>query len=296
MNNLIPRPLRVVDFYEDGLDSLHFEFQILDHKSHNSLKDKPTKIKSGQFFMLSVPGIGEAPFTYVNKPDEHGHFYSLIRKTGTLTESLWYVKRDDILGYRGPLGIGWPILSNPSDLPEDKNILVIAGGCGLAPLVSWLNKQLVNSSNSIALLYGSKNKASQVLNKELLEFKKHFPVFEVFDDMEMDCIQGNPLSQLDHVLHLWDKKIHHALICGPEMMMYKMAGELMKLGMSNTDIWLSLERRMHCGVGTCGHCYVAHNYICKDGPVYQWSVLSQLLKQTAYTTEVSTNSLRGSHV
>jgi len=278
MNNLIPCPLRVVDFYEDGLDSLHFEFQILDYDSRDTNLEETSEIQAGQFFMLSVPGVGEAPFTYVSKPNDAGHFYSLVRKVGTLTESLWSLKRDDIVGYRGPIGNGWPVSSSSQQSSLAMNTLVIAGGCGLAPLAGWLNEQ-ESPPDSVALLYGSRDKASQVLNKELLKFKESLTVFEVFDNLESGYIHGNPISQLDQVLQKWGKQPHRVLICGPEIMMHAVAKQLNNDGVPGANIWLSLERRMHCGVGTCGHCYVANSYICKNGPVYLWSELNKLIQR-----------------
>jgi NAD(P)H-flavin reductase len=128
MKSLTPNAVRVVECYDDGTDARHYRFESVARCV--MLTPEP-----GQFFMLSVPGHGEAPFTYVTPPDDSGHFTALVRAVGGLTRALATLDTGAVLGARGPFGRGWPL----AEL-RGRRVLLIAGGCGLAPLAALLDR------------------------------------------------------------------------------------------------------------------------------------------------------------
>lgn len=272
--NLTPIAMELVDFINDGEDARHFRFRLLNPQSIG-------KPEPGQFFMLSVPGAGEAPFTFTAIPNSHGVFRALVRKMGAVTTALFQCQPGSILGIRGPFGKGWPIAAL-----ADKKILMVAGGCGLAPLASLID-QLINQQHHkhLALVYGARNRALQMLNPERLHWQQKISLFDVLEDTrgtqasnKNHILKGTPLDAMDSVLRTLDWTPDTLLLCGPEVMMHAVAKNFIQRGLSAQAIWLSIERRMHCAVGLCGHCYLsehhlAHHYVCKDGPTYRWDHL-----------------------
>ena len=144
MLQLTPQTIRIVKIYDDGTNAKHFTFE-----PKGFVHGKPIGI--GQFFMLTVPGAGLAPFTYTSMPDEKGRFNALIRKVGRLTESLFSFKEGDVLGYNGPFGNGWPV-----EQFEDKKVLIVAGGCGLAPVATTID-YLINKGRCESVTVNIKN-------------------------------------------------------------------------------------------------------------------------------------------
>lgn len=250
-----PRPMILEDAYADGEDARHFQLRLLDPQA-TDLTAQP-----GQFFMLAVPGYGEAPFTYVRAPDAEGRFSALVRRTGQLTEALFERPIGRVLGYRGPLGRGWP-----QDL-TDRHVLVIAGGCGLAPLAGLIDVAR-GSAARLQVIYGARHSAAQVLGRERARWRLDMDYLETCDVAAPGERSGSPLAHLDELL---GQNIPDAVLCcGPEPLMLASAEHCLKRGVPVAHIWLSLERRMHCGVGLCGHCHIGASYACVDGPTYNY--------------------------
>jgi anaerobic sulfite reductase subunit B len=271
MNGLLtPDPVRIASLYEDGEDSRHFTFEPV-----GDISIQPAR--PGQFFNLSVPGHGEAAFTYLALPDDKGRFSALIRKVGDLTSALFECSEGDLLGYRGPFGKGiWPL-----EQLQGKRVLAIAGGCGLAPLACAI-EALLELKSPVALIYGSRDPANQNLQQERAIWKSRLPLIETFD-LPSDKSQrsGTPLEHVDDIVEELGGKPEAIITCGPEVMMNAAADFFLKRGLNGDRIHLALERRMHCGIGICGHCYLGSSYVCIDGPVYSWQELSRLRALTA---------------
>jgi anaerobic sulfite reductase subunit B len=269
MLQLTPQVIRIVEFYEDGEQARHFTFEPLGFV-HDGM------INVGQYFMLTVPGVGQAPFTYTSLPDTKGRFVALIRNVGKLTDALFKLRPGSLLGYNGPLGRGWPV-----EEIADKEVLIVAGGCGLAPVSAVIN-QLIDSGQAgeTTVLYGARDKASQVLHKERNYWQKKVLMYETLMVGEDQCLQGTPSEHISRLLTLHNKQPRRVLTCGPDAMMRAVANTCIALGISSHQIWLSLERRMHCGIGLCGHCYLAHSYVCKQGPTYRYDELQALENKT----------------
>lgn len=268
MLELTPRVVQLLDSYADGQDARHCRLRIAEAQA-GDLAAQP-----GQFFMLGVPGLGEAPFTYVSPPDAQGVFSALIRRTGRLTTQLSTLPPGALLGYRGPFGQGWPQFSAP------QAVLAIAGGCGLAPLAGWIDAALRQPAPArLRVLYGARSAAAQVLGRERARWRSALPLLETLDEGEPAALRGAPLARLERLL-VEEELPQAVLCCGPEAFMLACAEACLRHGVAAQRIWLSVERRMHCAVGLCGHCYIADSYACVDGPTYRYDRYRELLARS----------------
>lgn len=286
MLNHIPDSIELVDYIDDGEQARHYRFRLLNLKKDQNKNHQHNwqQVQPGQFFMLNVPSVGEAPFTFTEPPNEQGEFRAFIRQMGQVTSALFTMQRSDILGARGPFGTGWPL-----DKINNNNTLIVAGGCGLAPLVTLIDK-LANSlmgkpenKQKLVLIYAARNKATQMLTPERARWQKQIKIFNTLDEypnasdeLPVTTVEGSPLIILPKALSTFTSPPTTALLCGPEGMMNSVAAYLTDYGMASDAIFLALERRMHCAVGLCGHCYINHQYVCKSGPTFSWQTLQQL--------------------
>lgn len=271
---MTPNTIELLDYYDDSKDTRHFSFRLLDPAAM-------AKPQPGQFFMLYVPGSGAAPFTYTSMPDERGRFRALVRRVGSLTTTLFDCQPGARLGARGPFGKGWPLeqLSN-------QRVLIVAGGCGLAPLVSLTDYLLEHQCcQQLTLLYGAARETTQMLNRERQRWQHTMGVYDVVEDKHYQGLTGTPLDAMNSVLDEINHMPDVVLLCGPEIMMQGVAADFVNRGLPSNSIWLSIERRMHCAVGLCGHCYVEHQYACKDGPTYRWDQLQALTSVPVVTQQ-----------
>ncbi|SDW33165.1 iron-sulfur cluster-binding protein [Marinobacter mobilis] len=269
MNSLTPVSAELVEFYDDGEDARHFHFRLLDSGLWPDTQP-------GQFFMLSVPGVGEVPLTFTQLPDGHQHWWALVRKMGAVTGALFRLEPGAIVGARGPFGRGWPITTKP-----EGPALVIGGGCGLAPLVSLTDRLLESGQAPVALIYGARSLEARVLSRERARWQDQLALFEVVEHHPDHPGRQTPLDALPKILQTWGHTPQAAFLCGPEAMMTALGRDLIQRGIPEESIWLSLERRMHCAAGTCGHCYLKHRYVCQSGPTFSWVELQPLLPPTS---------------
>lgn len=299
MLNHIPDTIKIVDYIDDGELARHYQFQLVNmNKNINKNSENHTQSNTqnnlynntdkhnwqdaqpGQFFMLNVPRIGEAAFTFTEPPNEKGEFRALIRQMGKLTRTLFTLPKGEILGARGPFGHGWPL-----DKINKQNILIIAGGCGLAPLVNLIDDLTCNNADDIAtnqqvvLIYGAQSKQAQLLTTERKRWQQQIKIYSTLDEVDDQYTlsdnesQGTPIDIVDTALASFSTPATAALLCGPEIMMQSAAKQLVKNGIASDAIFLAIERRMHCAVGLCGHCYLNEHYVCKKGPTFSWQEL-----------------------
>ena len=251
-----------------------FELDLDDKKS---LGHKP-----GQFVEVSILGIGEAPIAVSSAPTKNSSFEIIVRKVGNVTTKLFTLKKGDKVGIRGPLGNGFDV-----GAMKNKNILFVCGGIGLTALRSLL-KYVCDKNNrkqfkEITILYGCKTPSELMLLDEFDNLKK---IKDLTCKLTVDrcpdgeCWDGEvglittlfPKIKLDKS----DSKNTIAVICGPPIM-YKFVIQCLKtLGFPDKNIIVSLERRMKCGVGKCGHCQINGVYVCKEGPVFNYSEIKNL--------------------
>lgn len=230
----------------------------------------------GQFVQLFIPGVGEAPFSVSSSPTDEGPFELCIRKVGKVTKEIHDLEIGDKVGIRGPFGEVCDI-----DTFSDNDVLFIAGGIGLAPLRSMINYVLANRNwfDDVTVLYGCKEPAEMLYPEEIdswqhsdsIDFR--MTVDEVPDGQTWDGNVG-VITTLIPGLNL-DPENTYTVVCGPPVMFKYVQQELDEKEIPHDHIYLSLERRMHCGVGLCGHCQINDLYVCQDGPVFNYEVIKK---------------------
>ena len=225
----------------------------------------------GQFLELSLPGVGEIPVSYCGYPSKDGSIELCIRHVGHVTTPLKIAVPGDSVGLSGPFGRGFPLSSfNGQDL------LLIAGGLGMAPLRSLFLAlfQQREFSGRLILVYGAREIGVLLFLDELLEFKEQGKIeLHLGVDHPVFCLAGPPDCQIALLPALLDRLDIDpgrtcAAICGPPVVYPQLVSSLRLMGMTDSRIYLSLERRMKCGVGRCGHCAVGTLLCCVDGPVF----------------------------
>ncbi|MCD4785262.1 MAG: FAD/NAD(P)-binding protein [Candidatus Eremiobacteraeota bacterium] len=225
----------------------------------------------GQFNMVSLLGYGEAPISISSSPDNKKTFDHTIRFVGSLTNTMEKHKEGSIVGIRGPYGSSWPV-----EEAKGKNVIFVAGGIGLAPLRPFIMQMFHDrdSYGKIQILYGARGTGEMLFTDEFNEWKKHsdtelhLTVDKLEEGEKWDHTVG-VVTVLYDVAKL-DPANTIAVICGPEIMMRFACRSLLKKGFYAPQIYLSLERRMKCGVGKCGHCQLGSKFVCKDGPVFRY--------------------------
>lgn len=234
----------------------------------------------GQFNMLYVPGIGEAPISVSSSPLDH-YLTHTIRIAGDVTTALSGLGAGDVIGMRGPFGRGWPL-----EETEDLDLLIVAGGLGIAPLRS-VARHIVKTHASKKrvvhprrmLLYGAKTPKDIVFRDE---FPRYRDIFDVFLTVDRTDPEEYWRGETGLVTKLFDRisldpVCTIVLVCGPEIMMQASVRELILRGVPEERIFVSLERNMNCGIGLCGHCFFGPKFVCKDGPVFRFSEIEGLM-------------------
>lgn len=227
---------------------------------------------TGQFVELTLPGLGEAPFTPSSDPAVKEKMELTVMKAGRVTERLHGINRGELVGIRGPYGRGYPL-----DKFKGKDVLVVGGGVGLAPLRSLLFSLFSNIDdyNKVVLCYGARRPSDIVYKDSLFGWakKKKVTVITTVDVGEPGWKGhvGLVTRVLDGLPVDLNKVI--AVVCGPPVMMKFVTLKLLDLGFKPQDLYLSMEKNMSCGLGKCGHCRVGKYYACKDGPVFSYEDL-----------------------
>jgi NAD(P)H-flavin reductase len=229
----------------------------------------------GQFTMLYAFGIGEVPISVSGAPG--GPLVHTVRAVGAVSAAICAAQPGDVLGVRGPFGNVWPV-----EAAAGADIVVIAGGIGLAPLRPAVLQVLDRRGEfgEVALLYGSRTPADILYPDELARLRGRF---DLHVDVTVDTAAGGWLGKVGVVPKLvggarFDPASTVAFVCGPEIMMHFAAQALLDKGVPPDRIYLSMERNMRCGLGHCGHCQLGPTLICRDGPVYRYDELEQLMR------------------
>lgn len=239
---------------------------------------RENRFQPGQFSMLWVFGVGELPISISGDPALHDRLVYTVRSVGQATHSLVNQSVGNRVGVRGPFGIGWPV-----EAARGRDVIVVAGGIGLAPLRPLIYQVLGNRSDygRLVILYGGRSPRDLLYRKELAKWSRS-PETQV-----LVTVDYGGLSWRGHVgvvttlfkYSRFDAPRSVAMVCGPEIMMRFVTRELEALGLSRNDIYLSMERNMKCAVGFCGHCQYGPHFICKDGPVFRYGQVRPLLEK-----------------
>jgi len=266
-----PAPARIMRVQELAADVCLFDLRFSDPDLARRFNWRP-----GQFVELSVLGVGEGPFSLPSAPTRSGTLQLAIRRAGVLTNYLFdHLRAGDEVGLRGPLGHGFPV-----ERFVDQDVLLVAGGLGMVPIRGLLQYliDLRDRFGRIILLYGSRS-PDQVLFREELDNIVLRRDAEVL--LSVDATKGRPWGGREGVVTelLDDIEIEvertFAAACGPPILYRFLLDKLVSRGFAKDRVFLSLERRMECGVGKCGHCAVGYTFTCLHGPIFSyWDALN----------------------
>lgn len=265
---MLPRPYRVRQTIRETRDTFTLKLEPRDDSAGFSFQ-------AGQFNMLYMFGVGEVPISISGDPSQPDELVHTTRAVGAVTKAMQKLGRGGVLGVRGPFGTPWPVEES-----KGSDVVIVAGGIGLAPLRPALYQLLAEREKygKVVLLYGTRSPDDILFRKEVEQWRARFDV-DVFVtvDRGVDRWRGSvgvvttlipraPFDPLNSV----------AFVCGPEVMMRFTLMELERRGVTNDRIFVSMERNMKCAVGFCGHCQYGPTFICKDGPVFRYNAIREL--------------------
>jgi len=263
---MVPRPTRIESLIDETYNVRTFRLRPVDG---GRFEHAP-----GQFNMLYVFGVGEVPVTASSDPYQDEYLDHTIRAVGSVTDVMFTLKRGDTIGIRGPFGTTWPM-----DGMKGKDVMIVGGGIGLNPLKSVITAVAKRRSDygKLYILHGARTPQDLLFTRDYDEWRR-VPNSEshITVDAGDDKWKGN----VGVVTTLFDKftfsaKSTIALVCGPEVMMYFTVKELLKRGMPSSNVYISMERHMRCGMGFCGHCQVGPFFVCKDGPIFNYDAIGR---------------------
>lgn len=235
-----------------------------------------TAFLPGQFSMVSVFGVGELPISISGDPVQRGNLVYTVRSVGKATHALVSRTAGEEVGVRGPFGRGWPL-----DVARSKDVVVIAGGIGLAPLRPVIYEVLRHRElyGRLVVLYGARSPREVLYRRELKSWARQretqFLTTVDYGGLNWHGRVGVVTTLFRYARLQPSRSV--AMICGPEIMMRFVTRDLESQGMKREDIYVSMERNMKCGVGFCGHCQCGPHFICKDGPVFCYEQIRPLL-------------------
>jgi NAD(P)H-flavin reductase len=256
-NEYLGKPVKLINKTKQSNDVNLYDFRTLE--KFNFIP--------GQFIMLSIPGIGEAPFAPISSTKRKNGFELSIKKVGTLTNALENINTNLMLEYRGPYGNGFPIKKLLR-----KDLVVIAGGTGIAPISSLVEYIIENRKNfgKVYLLYGAKNPDEILLKDKIRKWRKKINVMLCVEKRSQNWKED--FGYVSDVCYKIDTDIKKTIVimCGPPVMYKNSFEELKKNGISADKVYVSVETRMKCGIGKCQHCTMGKKYTCLDGPIFRY--------------------------
>ena len=265
---MVPLPYRVVERRQENLDTVTLALA--------SAGSEPTiRFLPGQFSMLYVFGVGEAPISVSGDASRMDRVVHTTRAVGAVSKAICAMKPGDMVGYRGPFGTPWPL-----EQAAGRDLLIVAGGIGLAPLRPAICEALRTPERygSINILIGARTPGDLLFTGEYERWRSLGAKVLVTVDVAGEIWTGDVGVVTGLVPHA-EFRPHRAtaMVCGPEIMMRFSANALRDAGMIDNDIFLTMERNMKCAIGLCGHCQYGSDFVCADGPVFALSRISNRL-------------------
>ena len=263
----VPEPARVTSVRRETEDTWTLELD----PGADGLPFEP-----GQFTMLYAFGVGEVPISVSGDPAQSGRLVHTVRAVGPVTRAICQAGAGDTLGVRGPFGRGWPV-----ELAGGGDLVIVAGGLGLAPLRPAIYAALAGRERfrRVILLYGGRDPQGLLFDDELERWREGSEL-EVI--VTVDAADDTWRGRVGVVPSLLapariDPERTVALTCGPELMMRFTVDALLDAGLDADRVFVSLERNMRCAVGHCGHCQLGGTFVCRDGPVFSWAEIERYL-------------------
>jgi NAD(P)H-flavin reductase len=268
INPMFPDVFRVKKVRKETYDTFTFEMESANGGGGLSYA-------AGQFNMLYVFGVGEVPISISGDPGNTKTLVHTIRAVGTVTKVMKDFKRGDAIGVRGPYGTSWPLTESVG-----KDVIIVAGGIGLAPLRPSIYQILSERTKygKVILLYGARTPEDLLYLHELEHWRARFDLeVHVTVDRAAGEWQGN-VGVVTTLIPKVQFDVNNAIsmLCGPEIMMRFTVMDLQKRGLQTNQIYVSNERNMKCGIGLCGHCQFGPTFVCKDGPVFRYDQIAEI--------------------
>lgn len=267
MDPMQPRPFRIEKVRKELADT--FTLELVPEEGGEF------RFAAGQFNMLYVMGVGEVPISISGDPGDGGKLIHTTRAVGAVTTAMGNLKVGEALGVRGPYGNPWPV-----EAAFGSDLVIMAGGVGLAPLRPAIYQALANRERfgKLVILYGARSPSEILYPKELEKWRGRFDTeVQVTVDRAAEHWAGNVGVVTKLVKRASFDPLHTvAFVCGPEIMMRYGVQTLTGTGIDPSNIFVSMERNMKCGVGFCGHCQWGTNFVCKDGPVFPFDQIADI--------------------
>lgn len=263
-NPFRPWPARITSISQLTAKEKLFELRLIDEEVREAFT-----FDAGQFVELSLFGVGEAPISISSAPSKQGFIELCIREAGSVTSAMHRKQCGDIVGLRGPFGRGFPF-----EEMKGHDVLLVAGGLGIAPLKSLINHihDERHEFGKVTILLGART-PDEIMFRRQFDMWKHREDFDLI--MTVDHADETWDGEEGLVTKLFDRievnpENTYGAICGPPVMYKFVIEEMRKKNLDVDRIFVSFERRMKCGIGMCGHCGVGHQYTCLDGPVFSY--------------------------
>ena len=262
----------ILSIRAETADTKTFTLKFVDDERQRNFGFTP-----GQFIVISIPGVGEAMFSISSSTSNRENFSTTIRRVGRVTGKLHTYEVGDKILVGGPYGSGWPI-----GQLEGKDVLIVTGGVGLPsprPVITYIDEHR-DDFGFLEVVYGTRTPAESIFAWEQEAWRKirDTRLALTVDSVPEGVTWNHSVGVVTTLFKDMATKPRNsvALICGPETMMHFTVLELMKRGFHEDQLYLSLERRMHCGIAQCGHCQLGPKFVCKDGPVFRYSDIKSL--------------------
>ncbi len=267
----IPHEAVIVQRIEESPDIFTWRLRFTDPAVHAAYRFMP-----GQFNMLYLHGVGEVPISIVSDPEDDRLYDHTIRMVGRVTRAMAQLQSGDHIGVRGAYGNPWPV-----EQARGKDVIIATGGLGCAPVVSVINYVLRRREQygRLVIMQGVRHSADLIWRDRYEQWAR-LPDTQVL----LTADQSGPgwPFRTGLITRLIDEADIDAgnsvvMMCGPEGMMRAVIDDLIGRGVPEARLWLSMERNMQCGIGHCGHCQIGGQFVCKDGPVFAYPQVKELL-------------------
>ena len=267
-------PARIVARHDDTPSIATFSLRFVDAAARRAYR-----FALGQFNMLYAFGVGEVPISIVSDPEQPEHFDHTIRRAGRVTKVMLDWRVGDTVGVRGPYGVGWP-----RDQARGRDVIIVTGGIGCAPVVGVINYifRRRNAYGDLQIVHGVKTPHDLLYRERFEAWREHPRTRVLLSSDQPDRTwryHTGVVTELFEELTVTPSTI--VMMCGPEMMMHHAARLLAAKGVAEDALYVSIERNMQCAVGLCGHCQLGPHFACQNGPVFPWSAVRPWLAAEA---------------